>query len=69
MLFNSLDYILFLGIAVAGFWLLARHSQLRIGFVFVASGPLVRSSYRAAEAFLTEEMDRYGKRRKLSVLT
>lgn len=37
MLFNSLDYILFLGIAVAGFWLLARHTQLRLGFVFVAS--------------------------------
>ena len=37
MLFNSLDYILFLGIAVAGFWLLARHAQLRIIFVFVAS--------------------------------
>lgn len=37
MLFNSLDYILFLGIAVAGFWLLARHTQLRIIFVFVAS--------------------------------
>ena len=37
MLFNSLDYILFLGIAVAGFWLLARHQQLRIIFVFVAS--------------------------------
>jgi len=37
VLFNSLDYILFLGIAVAGFWLLARHAQLRIIFVFVAS--------------------------------
>ncbi len=37
MLFNSLDYILFLGIAIAGFWLLARHAQLRIIFVFVAS--------------------------------
>ena len=37
MLFNSLDYILFLGITVAGFWLLARHAQLRIIFVFVAS--------------------------------
>ncbi len=37
MLFNSLDYILFLGIAVAGFWLLARHAQLRVIFVFVAS--------------------------------
>ena len=41
-----------------------------MGFAFVASGPLVRSSYRAAEAFLTEAtaMDRYGKKRKLSVL-
>jgi D-alanyl-lipoteichoic acid acyltransferase DltB (MBOAT superfamily) len=37
VLFNSLDYILFLGIAVAGFWLLARHAQLRIIFVFMAS--------------------------------
>jgi D-alanyl-lipoteichoic acid acyltransferase DltB (MBOAT superfamily) len=37
LLFNSLDYILFLGIAVAGFWLLARHAQLRIIFVFIAS--------------------------------
>ena len=37
MLFNSLDYILFLGTAVAGFWLLARHARARIVFVFVAS--------------------------------
>ena len=37
VLFNSLDYILFLGIAVAGFWLLARHAQLRMIFLFVAS--------------------------------
>ena len=52
---------------------------LELGFAFVASGPLVRSSYRAAEAFLSgmlaeEEsaepaMNRYGKKRKLSVLT
>jgi len=52
---------------------------LAFGFAFVASGPLVRSSYRAAEAFLTgaladvdsvePKMDRYGKKRKLSVLT
>ena len=54
---------------------------LDMGFEFVASGPLVRSSYRAAEAFLsgvlearasngaTPEMDRYGKKRKLAVLT
>lgn len=57
-----------------------------LGFRFVASGPLVRSSYRAAEAFLhetlvtgdtgqpdpskaTPAMDRYGKKRKLSVVT
>lgn len=51
-----------------------------MGFRFVASGPLVRSSYRAAEVFLTGEfadkasagdlpsMDRYGKK-KLAVLT
>lgn len=37
MLFNSLDYILFLGIAVAGFWLLSGRRRLRIAFVFVAS--------------------------------
>ena len=53
---------------------------LDMGFRFVASGPLVRSSYRAAEVFLTgslaEEanrgtaptMNRYGKKRKLGVL-
>lgn len=52
-----------------------------MGFRFVASGPLVRSSYRAAEAFLKDAlvqserseqpptMDRYGKKRKLSVVT
>lgn len=45
---------------------------LRLGFQFVASGPLVRSSYRAAEAFLKgvlkgvppeamPQADRYGK--------
>lgn len=42
-----------------------------LGFQFVASGPLVRSSYRAAEAFLEGKLrgqrvrysDRYGKRR------
>ena len=52
-----------------------------MGFRFVASGPLVRSSYRAAEAFLRDSldreapsatppaMDRYGKIRKtLSVI-
>jgi lipoic acid synthetase len=52
---------------------------LELGFSFVASGPLVRSSYRAAEVFLAgvlaeqepepPAMDRYGKKRKLSVLT
>jgi len=54
---------------------------LDMGFAFVASGPLVRSSYRAAEAFLEGSladgtnagdgppMDRYGKKHKLSVLT
>lgn len=54
---------------------------LEMGFRFVASGPLVRSSYRAAEVFLegalateafaqsTPAMDRYGRKRKLAVLT
>jgi lipoic acid synthetase len=54
---------------------------LEMGFRFVASGPLVRSSYRAAEVFLTgalagdaraenvPPMDRYGRKRKLAVLT
>jgi lipoic acid synthetase len=52
---------------------------LDMGFRFVASGPLVRSSYRAAEAFLKDALlvdaraagptiDRYGKKRKLSVV-
>ena len=50
----------------------------QMGFKFVASGPLVRSSYRAAEAFLEgelraqstriEPMDRYGKKRRLQVV-
>ena len=43
----------------------------QLGFKFVASGPLVRSSYRAAEGFLSGILrghdapfsDRYGKRR------
>lgn len=47
-----------------------------LGFKFVASGPLVRSSYRAAEAFLEGTLrghdaprsDRYGKRR-LEIVT
>jgi D-alanyl-lipoteichoic acid acyltransferase DltB (MBOAT superfamily) len=37
MLFNSLDYFLFLALAVAGFWLLARHRVARLSFVVVAS--------------------------------
>ena len=53
---------------------------LEMGFRFVASGPLVRSSYRAAEVFLTgalaaegrdeaaPAMNSYGKKRKLDVL-
>lgn len=49
-----------------------------LGFRFVASGPLVRSSYRAAEVFLhgllgtpAPELgvDRYGKKRRLDVLS
>lgn len=51
-----------------------REEGLRMGFQFVASGPLVRSSYRAAEAFLhgvltgdrarevDSPVDRYGKK-------
>ena len=50
---------------------------LAMGFQFVASGPLVRSSYRAAEAFLhgvlkgehdPQQVDRYGKKRTLRVV-
>ncbi len=37
MLFNSLDYILFLVLAVIGFWLLGGRPQLRILFIFFAS--------------------------------
>lgn len=48
-----------------------RLAGMELGFKYVASGPLVRSSYRAAEAFLTGILrghdapysDRYGKRR------
>ena len=48
-----------------------RDIGMSLGFKFVASGPLVRSSYRAAEAFLRGILtghdkpysDRYGKRR------
>jgi lipoic acid synthetase len=47
-----------------------------MGFRFVASGPLVRSSYRAAEAFLhgvlkaepTVSADRYGRKRSLPLV-
>lgn len=55
-----------------------RTAGLEMGFKYVASGPLVRSSYRAAEAFLTGILRRpdaegaYGKRandkRRLSVI-
>lgn len=54
-----------------------RDAGLEMGFRFVASGPLVRSSYRAAEAFLKGILqgvptasydDRYGKKTRLSVL-
>lgn len=37
MLFNSPDYVLFLGLAVLGFWTLVRHRKARIFFIFVAS--------------------------------
>ncbi|MET0388713.1 MAG: lipoyl synthase [Polyangiales bacterium] len=48
-----------------------RQFGVELGFLYVASGPLVRSSYRAAEAFLQGKLrgkrvdysDRYGKRR------
>ena len=54
-----------------------RDAGLELGFRFVASGPLVRSSYRAAEAFLKGILkgvptasyeDRYGKKTRLQVL-
>jgi lipoic acid synthetase len=53
-----------------------KNSGLQLGFKYVASGPLVRSSYRAAEAFLSGILkghdapfsDRYGKRR-LEIVT
>ena len=49
-----------------------RDAGLSMGFKYVASGPLVRSSYRAAEAFLKGILrgipssfeDRYGKKRR-----
>ena len=34
MLFNSLDYILFLMLAVAGYWTLVRLNILRVVFIF-----------------------------------
>jgi lipoic acid synthetase len=55
-----------------------REAGLSMGFRYVASGPLVRSSYRAAEAFLKGILrgepapytDRYGKNpRRLTVVT
>ena len=55
-----------------------RERGLALGFRYVASGPLVRSSYRAAEAFLKGILqapehapfdDRYGKKTRLAVLT
>ena len=52
-----------------------REAGIEIGFRFVASGPLVRSSYRAAEAFLKGILrgvggfdDAYGKKHRLSVV-
>jgi lipoic acid synthetase len=47
-----------------------------MGFKFVASGPLVRSSYRAAEAFIKGILvgvdapiaDRYGRKQQLRVV-
>jgi len=56
-----------------------RERGMEMGFRFVASGPLVRSSYRAAEAFLTGILkgvepssapfsDRYGKKTHLKVV-
>jgi alginate O-acetyltransferase complex protein AlgI len=37
MLFNSLDYLVFLALALGGWWLLARTGKLRLVFVFLAS--------------------------------
>jgi alginate O-acetyltransferase complex protein AlgI len=37
MLFNSLDYFVFLALAVAGFWALARHRVARLAFIVAAS--------------------------------
>jgi lipoic acid synthetase len=40
-----------------------REAGLALGFRYVASGPLVRSSYRAAELFLRGEIEARGKDR------
>jgi lipoyl synthase len=54
-----------------------RLAGIEMGFKYVASGPLVRSSYRAAEAFLKGVLrgepsvpyeDKYGKKTRLTVL-
>jgi lipoic acid synthetase len=53
-----------------------REAGMEMGFAYVASGPLVRSSYKAAEAFLegvlsgeAPSFDSYGqKRRRLAVV-
>lgn len=52
-----------------------RAKGLEMGFRYVASGPLVRSSYRAAEAFLKGVLkgvapfdDKYGKKTRLTVM-
>ena len=37
MLFNSVDYILFLVLAIAGYWALAKRAQARVVFIFAAS--------------------------------
>jgi lipoic acid synthetase len=37
-----------------------RETGLALGFRYVASGPLVRSSYRAAELFLRGEIEARG---------
>jgi lipoic acid synthetase len=54
-----------------------KEAGLALGFQYVASGPLVRSSYRAAEAFLKGVLrgqrvrysDRYGKKKRLEVVS
>jgi lipoic acid synthetase len=52
-----------------------RDAAMKMGFSYVASGPLVRSSYKAAEAFLegalsgeTPTFDSYGQKRRLAVV-